>query len=278
MRERFSKLRPANLWNRHSVPRDFLKTPKVEKLASGFRFVEGPIWIAEENCLLLSDIPGNCIYKLDAKRRVEIFIKPSDNANGLTRNAQGRLLICQHKARRVGILSRDGKMETLVDSYHGRKLNSPNDVVVKSDGAVYFTDPFSGADSSLREQPVEGVYRLAAGVLTLLADDFARPNGLAFSPDESKLYIGDSSPRSHIRVFDVGQNGELSNGRVFCAAEGGIWVFDESGEKLGIIRIPEQPSNCNWGGEDGSTLFVTARTSIYRVRLNIGKPIIQPVV
>jgi gluconolactonase len=281
---------------RHTIPRDFLAGAKVEKLASGFRFVEGPIWIAEENCLLFSDIPANRIYRLDAKRRTTIFREPSDNSNGLTRDARGRLLICQHKARRVGALDRDGKFQVLADQFQKRKLNSPNDIVVKSDGAIYFTDPFSGTNASFREQTVDGVYRLTpSGVLTLLTDDFARPNGLTFSPDESRLYIGDSSPRSHIRVFDVQTDGALSNGRifyklpgatqkgaspdgikvdaaghVFCAARGGVWVFDVSGNHLGIIRIPEQPSNCNWGDEDGRSLYVTAQTSIYRVRLKTG--------
>jgi gluconolactonase len=181
----------------------------------------------------------------------------------------------------------------LADEFEGKPLNSPNDVVVKSDGAIYFTDPPYGRKGENTVQRVQGVYRLPAngGRLSLVADDFVRPNGLAFSPDEKKLYIGDSSKRRHIRVFDVNTDGSLSGGKVFaelnstapgapdgmkldvqgniyCAGPGGVWVFNENGEHLGTILTREVPANCAWGDPDFRTLYITARTSIYKVRLN----------
>jgi gluconolactonase len=181
-------------------------------------------------------------------------------------------------------------MTILVDSFTGKKLNSPNDVVVKSDGTIYFTDPPSGIHPSQQELPIQGVYRLHPdrSEMTLVASDFALPNGLAFSPDETRLYIDDSS-RCHIRVFDVLSNGMLTNGRLFhtmksrapdvpdgmkvdvhgnvyCTGPGGVWVFDADGHHLGTIRIPEQATNCAWGGDDLQTLYITTRTSVYRMR------------
>lgn len=272
---------------------------RIEKMAAGFRFVEGPLWLAEENCLLFSDIPANKIYRLTTSEkrgahRVEIFREPSGKSNGLTRDKSGCLLICEHSGRRVSRLDSDGTLRNLAGEFEGKKLNSPNDIVVKSDGAIYFTDPLGGIRPEEQEQPFQGVYRIPpeGGQLQLLATDFAMPNGLAFSPDESVLYIGDSSPRSHIRSFDVRPDGLLENGkelcflpgggakgarpdgikvdtegRIYCAAQGGIKVFDPVGKHLGTIHTPEQPANCAWGGPSRSMLYITARTSIYRIQL-----------
>ena len=261
-------------------------------VATGFRFVEGPVWIAEEKRLLFSDIPANRIYRLAADGRVMTFQKPSGNSNGLTRDQEGRLIACEQGNRRVTRTEKDGSITPLADRFHGKKLNSPNDVVVKSDGAIYFTDPAYSITPGRQEQPLEGVYRLSPDgeEISLVADDLARPNGLAFSPDETKLYIDDSE-RRHIRIFDVGDDGSLSGGslfhdmnvsipgspdgmkvdvegRVYCTGAGGVWVFDPAGNHLGTIVTPEKPSNCAWGDDDWRSLYITASTSVYKIRVN----------
>jgi len=260
-------------------------------IATGFRFVEGPVWIAEEKRLLFSDIPANRIYGLAADGHVRAFRKPSGNSNGLTRDQKGRLIACEHGNRRVTRTEEDGSVTPLADRFHGKKLNSPNDVVVKSDGAIYFTDPAYGITPDQQEQPLEGVYRLSPDgkEISLVANDLARPNGLAFSPDEKKLYIDDSE-RRHIRVYDVRDDGSLSggslfhdmnvntpgapdgmkvdvDGRVYCTGAGGVWVFDNAGKHLGTIVTPEKPSNCAWGDDDRRSLYITAVTSVYRIRV-----------
>jgi gluconolactonase len=273
----------------------FPEDATIERVATGFRFTEGPVWFAEEQCLLFSDIPANQILQLTRDRQVLIFRQPSSNSNGLTRDRERRLIACEHGTRRVTRTERDGSVTVLAASFEGKRLNSPNDVVVKSDGAIYFTDPPSGISPDQQEQPLQGVYRLApeGNELSVVANDFEKPNGLAFSPDEQRLYIDDSSlPRRHIRVFDVQADGSLSNGRVFhdmnvkkpgvpdgmkvdreghlyCTGSGGVWVFDAEGNHLGMIITPERPANCAWGDEDWRSLYITARTSVYKVRVNI---------
>ena len=242
--------------------------------------------------LLFSDIPANRIYRLAADGRVTTFREPSGNSNGLTRDKEGRLIACEHGNRRVTRTEADGSVVVLAQNFRGKRLNSPNDVIVKSDGAIYFTDPSYGIKSEEQEQPVQGVYRLSpdGDEFTLVADDFARPNGLAFSPDEKKLYIDDSE-RRHIRVFDVHDDGSLSEGSVFhdmnvstpgspdgmkvdveghvyCTGAGGVWVFDPAGNHLGTIITPEKPSNCAWGDDDWRSLYITAVTSVYKIRVN----------
>jgi gluconolactonase len=263
----------------------------LERVATGFEFTEGPVWIEDEQSLLFSDIPANRIYRLGADRRVTIFRSPSANSNGLTRDRYRRLIACQHGNRRVSRTEADGSIVTLADRFEGKKLNSPNDVVVKSDGAIYFTDPPYGIKLHEQEQRVQGVYRLspATGEVALVADDFIRPNGLAFSHDEKKLYVDDSE-RRHIRVFNVNDDGSLSGGtvfhemnsglsgspdgmkvdvegRVYCTGAGGVWVFDREGIHLGTIVTPEKPSNCAWGGSDWRTLYITACRSVYAIRV-----------
>jgi gluconolactonase len=267
---------------------------RIERIASGFAFTEGPVWLDDERCLLVSDIPANRILRIDTERHVTIFREPSENSNGLTRDREGRLIACEHRTRRLTRSEPDGSITILADSFEGKRLNSPNDVIVKSDGAIYFTDPAAGIEAHEQEQSIRGVFRLRpeSGELTVLADDFVVPNGLAFSPDERTLYIDDSFPqRHHIRAFDVDARGELANDRifasmpvgapgppdgmkvdtrgyVFCTGPRGVWVLDPDGEHLGTIIPPEPPANCAWGDEDWRSLYITARTSVYRVRLS----------
>lgn len=275
---------------------------RVEKIAGGFKFTEGPLWNREERCLYFSDIPANRIYRWTPETGAQIFRDPSGKSNGLTRDLQGRLIACEHGNRRVSITAAGGEPATLVDRYQGKRLNSPNDVVVRSDGSLFFSDPPYGLTDDFgakaeQEIPFQGVYRLSpAGVLTLLADDFDRPNGLAFSPDEHLLYIDDTR-RMHIRVFEVSPEGDLSNGRVFaemkperpgapdgmkvdvagnvyCTGPGGINIFDPDGTNIGCIETPEVAANAAFGEDDWRTLFITANTSVFRVRLGIaGVPV-----
>jgi len=274
------------------------KGSKLEKIATGFMFTEGPVWDASNKCLFFSDIPANKMRKWSEAKGVELFREPSGKSNGLTFDKQGRLIACEHANRRVSRTEKDGTIVTIADSYNGKKLNSPNDVVVKSDGSIYFTDPPYGLTAEFgnlgeQELPFQGVYRLSPDgkTLTLLIDDFDRPNGLAFSPDESLLYIDDTE-RVHVRVFDVKPDGTIANGRIFAdlkddaegnvdgmkvdsegnvyvTGPGGISIFDPSGKKLGIIEMPEVSANLAWGEDDWKTLFITASTSVYRIRLNV---------
>jgi len=267
----------------------------LEQVATGFGFTEGPVWC--KDYLLFSDIPRNRIVRwhmCSEGPEITTFRSPSGNSNGLTLDRSGRLITCEHSTRRVTRTEVDGSVSVLVERYEGHRLNSPNDVVVRSDGSIYFTDPPYGLGNlnAWKELSFNGVYRLAPdGELALLADDFDRPNGLAFSPDESVLYINDTS-RVHIRAFDVSPDGNLSNGRVlidmqssetgapdgmkvdikgniYCTGPGGLWVIDSNGQRLGRIMLPEIPSNLAWGDTDRRTLYITARSSIYRLRLAV---------
>jgi sugar lactone lactonase YvrE len=269
---------------------------KVERLGTGFQFTEGPVWNVKGGYLLFSDIPGNRIIKWTPKDGISDFRVPSGKSNGLTLDRKGRLIACEHANRRVSRMEEDGKIVTIASHYKSKKLNSPNDVVVKSDGSVYFTDPPYGLNptfGTLEEQelPFYGVYRLSSDGddLRLLIDDSV-PNGLAFSPDESLLYIADTE-MNHIRVFDINNDGKATNGRIFAeitgealapdgvkvdsegnvyvTGEGGVWVLNSEGRRLGIITVPELPANLCWGDEDWKTLYITARTSLYKVRLNV---------
>jgi gluconolactonase len=267
-----------------------------ERLASGFEFTEGPVWLAE-GALLFSDIPGNKIYRWTEQDGAKVWREPTGNSNGLTLDRDGRLIACEHTTRRVTRTEKDGSLTVLAASYQGKRLTSPNDVVVKSDGSVYFTDPPYGIEPHQKEQPCNGVYRLAPdGELHLLFDDFERPNGLAFSPDESVLYIDDSYKR-HVRAFNVSPDGSLDGGSIladmdhpqpgspdgmkvdeagnlFVTGATGVWVFEPGGALLGIIAPPERPANIAWGDADRKTLYVTARTSLYRFRVKIpGVPV-----
>ncbi|MCU0552305.1 MAG: SMP-30/gluconolactonase/LRE family protein, partial [Leptolyngbya sp. Prado105] len=236
--------------------------------------------------------PANRIYQI-ANGHLSVFREPSGNANGLTRDRQGRLITCEEGRRRVTRTEPDGSITVLCDRFAERKLNSPNDVIVKQDGSIYFSDPPYGIQPDQQEQPIQGVYYLAPdGTLKLAVQDLIGPNGLALSPDEKTLYIADSSERCHIRAFDVQADGTLSGDRVFHAMRtpgvsgnpdgmkvdqaghlyatgpGGIWVFEPDGSHLGSIIFPEQPSNCAWGDADLCSLYVTACTSVYQIRVS----------
>lgn len=290
---RLANLRPKPLLQPQSPRFKQLFPTKVtlQRAATGFQFTEGPVWIAEEHCLLFSDIPANQIFKLEAIDQVTVFRQPSWHANGLTRDLQGRLIACEHGSRRVTRTELDGSITVLAEYFAGKRLNSPNDVVVKQDGSIYFTDPTYGIQPQQQEQPLQGVYRLSPDgqSLTLVAADFDMPNGLAFSLDEQTLYVSDSA-RRHVRRFDVQPDGTLQNSRVlqdmnvqkpglpdgmkldrqgnlYCTGPGGVWVLDAAGQHLGTIVLPEQPANCAWGDDDGQSLYITAGTSIYKIRV-----------
>ena len=267
----------------------------VEELASGFAFTEGPVWCGDS--FLFSDIPANRIVRwrrLPSGPEVTTFRTPSGNSNGLTLDRTGRLIACEHTGRRVSRTEPDGTITTLVERYQGKRLNSPNDVVVRSDDSIFFTDPPYGLPNltDWKELPFNGVYRLAPdGELHLLADDFDRPNGIALSPDETVLYVNDTS-RGHIRAFDLSPDGNTANGRVlidmrgdepgapdgmkvdregnvYCTGPGGFWIIDPQGKCLARVRPPELPANLAWGEADFKSLFLTARTGVYRIRLNV---------
>jgi sugar lactone lactonase YvrE len=265
---------------------------EVERVAGGFKFTEGPVW-HPDGFLLFSDIPANTIYKWQPGQETTIFRQPSGNANGNTLDRSGRLITAEHGNRRVSLTENNGEIVTLADRYQEKQLNSPNDLVVKSDGSIYFTDPPYGIKSEQEELGFYGVYRLTPdGTLTLLVNDFVRPNGIALSPDETKLYVNDSQ-KGHIRVFEINSDGKLDNGKLFAelkpfseegAADGlkvdikgnvystgpgGVWIFSPKGEQLGIIKTPEPPTNIAWGNRDRQTLYITANTSIYRISLKI---------
>jgi sugar lactone lactonase YvrE len=243
--------------------------------------------------LFFSDIPANTIYKWQPKQKIKVFRQPSGNTNGNTLDRLGRLISAEQSNRRISRTEKDGTVVTLASHYQGKRLNSPNDAIVKSNGDIYFTDPPYGIKTEQEELGFNGVYRLTPDkTLTLLIKDFVRPNGIAFSVNETKLYVNDSD-KSHIRVFDIQPDGTLVNGKLFAtlkssdkegtadgikidikgnvysAGPGGIWIFAENGQQLGIIEIPEVPSNLTWGDRDYQTLYVTARSSLYRIRLKI---------
>ena len=262
---------------------------KVTKLAGGFGFTEGPVWIARDGgYLVFSDIRKNQLNKWTAKDSVTTFREPSRNANGNTLDRQGRLVTAEHSGRRLSLMEQDGRVVTILDRFDGKRLNSPNDVVVKSDGTYWFTDPPYGlANGEAKEQAGNYVFRHdpASNTTTVVVSDFDMPNGLCFSPDETKLYIADSSKPHHIRVFDVARNGTVSNGRVFavtekgvpdgirCDTEGRIWsssgngadIFAPDGSLIAKINLSEAGANLCFGGRDGTTLFITAREGLYAV-------------
>jgi len=250
----------------------------LEPLATGFGFTEGPIWCGDH--LLFSDIPDNRILRLQMHNygpEITTFRFPSGNSNGLTLDRSGRLIACERSTHRVTCTEVDGSIRVLADSYQG--VNRPNDVVVRSDGSIFCTDV----------EPSR-IYRISpGGELMLLADDFIMSNGLAFSPDETILYVNDTRQR-HIRAFDVSPDGRISKGRVFiemklpeagapdgmkvdiqgnvyCTGPGGIWIIEPGGKSLGRILMPELAANFAWGDWDWKTLYITARTSIYRLKL-----------
>jgi sugar lactone lactonase YvrE len=279
---------------------------RMEELGAGYSPAEGPIWVASGGYLLFSDIMGDTIYRWTPAEGMTTFRHPSGKANGNALDKQGRLLTCEHFNRRISRTEPDGSIVSLASHYQGKRLNSPNDIIVKSDGTIYFTDPPYGLIlekrkgwEEMQELRYFGVFRFSpeTRTLTLLANDFTRPNGLTFSPDESLLYINDTE-RMHIRVFDVTHDGLITNGRIFaevagdfetgrpdglkvdrvgnvyCTGGGGIWVFDPAGQHIGTIPVPKKSVNFAWGDHDWRTLYITCVGGVFRTRVNVpGIPI-----
>jgi gluconolactonase len=287
-----------------------LYSASVEQLASGLRWAEGPVWFGDGRYLLFSDIPNNRILRWDdCSGAVSVFRSPSNNANGHTRDLQGRLVSCEHLARRITRTEHDGRITVLADRFDGKRLNSPNDIVCARDGAIWFTDPSFGIDSDwegdrAKSELPHAVYRLPAdgGALQAVLTDLKGPNGLAFSPDESELYVVESRAEPHRRLwaYRVGKDGALSNKRlVIDAADGGaldgiaidsqghIWcgwgsngrvsaepldgvrVFDGAGKALGHIHLPERCANLCFGGAKRNRLFMAASHSLYALHVNV---------
>ncbi|MDX2039726.1 MAG: SMP-30/gluconolactonase/LRE family protein [Acidobacteriota bacterium] len=284
---------------------------KVEKLAEGYKWTEGPVWNKKENYLLFTNIPGNEVVKWQEGKGASQFLHPAGysgqspyegrepGANGLTYDASNKLVLCQHGDRRVVRLEADGKMVALASNFEGKKFNSPNDLVYHSNGSLYFTDPPyglpKGADDPARELDYCGVYRLDKnGKVTLLTKEITRPNGIALSPDEKKLYVASSDPDKAIwMVYDVNPDGTIANGKVFydttdlvkakkpglpdgmkvdkagnvfATGPGGVHVFSPDGKLLGTFDTGVPTANCAFG-DDGSTLYITANTALLRVKL-----------
>jgi gluconolactonase len=276
-----------------------IRADAPERVATGFRFTEGPLWDPRTGTLLFSDIPANRIYRWKEGADAEVLREPSGKSNGLTWDRDGQLLACEHLNRRVSRTLEDGSVKTVAATYGGKRLNSPNDLVVNASGAIYFSDPPYGIQSESvgaladQEQPVNGLYLVRPGETepVLVAGDFDRPNGLAFSPDERLLYVNDT-PRLHVRVFRVLGDGTLGGGEVlasfrqedgegrpdglkvdiqgnlYSTGPGGLWVLRPDGTVDTHVQIPEKSANCAWG-DDGRSLYITASTSVYRLRTNI---------
>jgi gluconolactonase len=274
------------------------ETLQFEQIGTGFLFTEGPLWHPKDAHLLFSDMPGDHLRRWSRADGVTTFRKPCNMSNGLTWDRQGRLLACEHATSRVTRTEIDGRITVIASHCEGKELNSPNDIVVKSDGGIYFSDPTFGrmeyygrkrdCDLSFR-----GVYRAEpdGGKLTLLADDFGQPNGLCFSLDETRLFVNDTE-RRHIRVFDVRLDGTITGGSVwaepkgegrgapdgmkidsagnlYCTGPGGIHIFAPDATSLGVIKAPEGVANFCWGDADMRSLFITASTSVYRARVKV---------
>lgn len=260
----------------------------VRKLAGGLRFVEGPVWVStpDGGHLIFSDIPANELKRWGPDGGVSTFRAPSGSANGNTLDREGRLVTAEH-AGRISRTEKDGTRSTLVDAYNGMKLSSPNDVVVKSDGTVWFTDPEYGLAGRKKETPGNYVYRFdeRSGTTTAVATDLPNPNGLCFSPDESILYVANSGKPPEIRAYVVMSDGPPAPGRVFatidkgipdgirCDELGNVWsssgdgvqIFSPAGQLIARILLPESAANLTFGGPTGRTVYMTARTSLYAV-------------
>jgi gluconolactonase len=280
---------------------------EVERVATGFTFTEGPIWNHADGYLLFSDMPGDVRRRWSESGGVEEVMNPSNKGNGMVYDAEGNLLVCEHVTSSLVRERPDGTRETLATHYKGKEFNSPNDVCVRSDGTIYFSDPWYGRMPGFglerdRDLGFQGVYMLRPGFtpgdepeLVVAEDEFEMPNGLCFTPDESLMYINDT-PRAHIKVFDVAADGTLSNGRMFFENIGsgvieegipdgmkidergnvwvtgprGVWVISPEGEHLGVVEVPENTGNMTWGDEDWKSLYIPSSTSLYRIRTKVG--------
>jgi len=286
------------------VPKD----AQIEKVAGGFTFIEGPLW-RPSNALWFSDVVGNVVRQWTPDGKVTELLRPGgydgnslpaggyNGPNGMTSDKDGAVLLCQHGNRRIVRIDKDMKVSTLVDKFEGKKLNSPNDLVFRSDGSLYFTDPPyglpKGDEDPAKEVKFNGVYRLANGKLQPVIKDLTRPNGIALSPDEKTLYVANSDEKHKVWMrYDVAADGAVSNGKLFAdvteekeaglpdgmkvdsqgnvyaSGPGGVWVFTPDGKHIGTIKLPETPANCGWG-DDGKTLYITAQTGLYRIKLAV---------
>ena len=269
-----------------------LETTQADRLATGFVFTEGPLW-HPDGFYYFVDVRASMLYRITPGRPHEVVREKTGGGNGTTFDLQGRLILCEGDNRRVTRRAADDRFEVLVDRFEGKRLNRPNDVVSKSDGSIYFTDP--GLRVPLAEREVEhaGVYRIAPDGAVSLVADFEYPNGLAFSPDERLLYVANTRWAQYIHVLELDGDGRVLRrrifadmssdetdgvpdgmkvdveGRVYCTGPGGTWVFAPDGARLGIIRTPEVPANLAFGGPDLRTLFFTARTSVYTLRAKV---------
>jgi gluconolactonase len=273
-----------------------LETTQAERLATGFVFTEGPLW-HPDGFYYFVDVRASMLYRITPDRPHEVVREKTGGGNGTTFDLQGRLILCEGDNRRVTRRGADDRFEVLVDRFEGKRLNRPNDVVCRSDGSIYFTDP--GLRVPLAEREVEhaGVYRIAPDGAVSLVADFEYPNGLAFSPDERLLYVANTRWAQYIHVLELDADGRMLRrrifadmssdetdgvpdgmkvdveGRVYCTGPGGTWVFAPDGTRLGVIRTPEVPANLAFGGPDLRTLFFTARTSVYTLRAKVpGQP------
>ncbi len=273
-----------------------LETTRAERLATGFVFTEGPLW-HPDGFYYFVDVRESVLYRLTPGRAPEVVRDKTGGGNGTTFDLQGRLVQCEGDNRRVTRMAADGRIEVLVDRFESKRLNRPNDVVCKSDGSIYFTDPGLRVPLAERELPYAGVYRIAPdGTLTLVAD-CEYPNGLAFSPDERVLYVANTRWAQYIHALELDAGGKMVRrrifadmssdetdgvpdgmkvdveGRIYCTGPGGTWVFAPDGTRLGIIRTPEVPANLAFGGQDLRTLLFAARTSVYTLRVKVpGQP------
>jgi gluconolactonase len=269
-----------------------LESPTAERLATGFGFTEGPLW-HPDGFYYFVDIRRSVLYRLTSGKTPELVRTETGEGNGTTFDLQGRLVMCEGGHRRVTRTAPDGRVDVLVDRYEGKRLNRPNDVVCKSDGSLWFTDPGLRVPLAQRELPYAGVYRIDPEGNTTLFADCEYPNGLAFSPDERILYVANTRWAQYIHAFELDGSGNLLRrrifadmssdetdgvpdgmkvdveGRVYCTGPGGTWVFAPDGSRLGIIRTPEVPANVAFGGADLRTLFLTARTSVYTLRVKV---------
>lgn len=273
-----------------------LETAEAERLATGFVFTEGPLW-HPDGFYYFVDVRASMLYRVTPGRAPEVVREKTGGGNGTAFDLEGRLVLCEGDNRRVTRTASDGRIEVLMDRFDGKRLNRPNDVVCKSDGSLYFTDPGLRVPFAEREVPHAGVYRIAPDGATSLVADFEYPNGLAFSPDERRLYVANTRWAQYIHLLELDARGQMVRrrifadmssdetdgvpdgmkvdveGRVYCTGPGGTWVFAPDGTRLGIIRIPEVPANLAFGGPDLRTLFFTARTSVYTLRVKVpGQP------
>jgi len=282
-----TRLLPIFLATAALAPAQNFNDIKIEKVAAGFTFTEGPVW-SREGFLLFSDVPNDNVWKLVPGEKPALFRGQSNRTNGNTFDAKGNLYSCEGGARRVTRIDKKGNLEVIADKFEGKTFNAPNDIVVRKDGHVYFTDPAFGNQAEGRQLDFYGVYHIPPkGPIELVAKPEGRPNGIAISPDGKLLYVANSDERN-IRAYDLDNRGRASNERVLISGidgppdgirvdeKGNLWVtcngiavYNSAGKKLHFIQMGETPANCAFGDPDLMTLYVTARTSVYRIRLDV---------